>query len=154
MSYLNDIDFDLKRIAVDKTLLKGKLVNVKTTNSVRYVDIIPVLENKLVEFYNNKLSDNHLFISNYKQPYYSHIVIARRFKILLTQLGIKHRYLYNLRHTFASNMILEGFNIVWISKMLGHKNIAITQAVYIRFINQDTKNRLENLSKIVPNFVP
>ena len=150
----NDIDFNLKRIAVDKTTLRGKVSNVKTTNSVRYVDIIPALENKLKDFYNNRSSDIYLFISNYKKPYYSHIVIARRFKKLLIELGIKDRYLYNLRHTFASNMILEGFNIVWVSKMLGHKNISITQTTYIKFINQDSKNRLENLSKIVPFFVP
>jgi len=150
----NDVDFKKKRIAVDKTLVNGKVSDVKTSNSVRYVDMILVLENKLLKFYNEIDSDTNLFISLYKKPYFSHIVMARRFKVLLSKLNIEHRNLYNLRHTFASNMILEGFNIIWVSRMLGHKDISITQEVYIKFINQDNKNRLEYLSKIVPDFLP
>lgn len=149
----NDIDFDKKRIAVDKTTVKGKIGNVKTQSSVRYVDIISILEDKLKSFFEVRISDKYLFISNYRKPYFSHIVLARRFKKLLNALKIKDRYLYNLRHTFASNMIGEGYNILWVSKMLGHKDISITLKVYSKFIKEDDNKRLENLSKIVPNFV-
>ncbi|MDD3008412.1 MAG: hypothetical protein PHQ70_06035 [Arcobacter sp.] len=40
-----------KKIAVDKTTVKGKIGNVKTQSSVTYVDIIPVLEDKLKSLY-------------------------------------------------------------------------------------------------------
>lgn len=148
----NDIDFEKKRIAVDKTTVKGKIGNVKTQSSVRYVDIIPVLEDKLKSLYELNISDKFLFISNYKKPFYSHIIIARRFKELLVKLNLKDRNLYNLRHTFASSMITAGHNILWISQMLGHKDISITMKVYARFIKEDDTKRIENLSKIVLNF--
>lgn len=148
----NDIDFEKKRIAVDKTTVKGKIGNVKTQSSVRYVDIIPVLEDKLKSLYELNISDKFLFISNYKKPFYSHIIIARRFKELLVKLNLKDRNLYNLRHTFASSMISEGHNILWVSQMLGHKDISITMKVYARFIKEDDTKRIENLSKIVLNF--
>lgn len=148
----NDIDFEKKRIAVDKTTVKGKIGNVKTQSSVRYVDIIPVLEDKLKSLYELNISDKFLFISNYKKPFYSHIIIARRFKELLVKLNLKDRNLYNLRHTFASSMISEGHNILWVSQMLGHKDISITMKVYARFIKEDDTKRIENLAKIVPNF--
>jgi integrase len=147
-----DIDFEKKRIAVDKTTVKGKIGNVKTQSSVRYVDIIPVLEDKLKSLYELNISDKFLFISNYKKPFYSHIIIARRFKKLLVKLNLKDRNLYNLRHTFASSMISEGLNILWVSQMLGHKDISITMKVYARFIKEDDTKRIENLAKIVPNF--
>ncbi len=150
----NDIDFNKKRIAVDKTTVRGKIGNVKTQSSVRYVDIIPVLEIQLKNLLDLKISDKYLFISNYKKPYFSHIILARRFKKLVNDLKIQDRNLYNLRHTFASNMISEGHNILWVSKMLGHKNISITLKVYSKFIKEDDIKRLDNLSKIVPEFVP
>jgi len=148
-----DIDFDKKRIAVDKTTYRGVVGNVKTQSSVRYVDIIPVLEIKLKELQQLNISDTYLFISNYKKPYFSHIIFTRRFKSLLEKLNIKDRSMYNLRHTFASNMITEGFNILWVSRMLGHKDISITMKVYSRFIVEDDKKRIELLINISPNFI-
>lgn len=144
----NDINFDKKRIAVDKTIIRGKIGDVKTQSSVRYVDILPTLESKLKELQQLNISSKYLFISNYKKPFNSHTVIARRFKKLLSKLKIKERNLYNLRHTFASIMISEGQNILWISKMLGHKNISITLKVYAKFIKEDDKKRIDSLSKI------
>lgn len=148
----NDIDFEKKRIAVDKTTVKGKVGNVKTQSSVRYVDIIPVLEDKLKSLHELNISDKFLFISNYKKPFYSHIIIAKRFKELLVKLNLKNRNLYNLRHTFASSMISSGHNILWVSQMLGHKDISITMKVYARFIKEDDTKRIENLKKINPYF--
>ena len=149
----SDIDFEKKRIAVDKTTVRGKIGNVKTQSSVRYVDIIPLLESKLKELKNLNISNTYLFISNYKKPYYSHIIFTRRFKDVLKKLNLKDRSMYNLRHTFASNMITEGYNILWISKMLGHKDISITMKVYSKFIVEDDKKRLDYLSSVFPKFV-
>lgn len=51
-------------------------------------------------------------------------------------------------------MITQGQNILWVSRMLGHKDISITLKVYAKFIKENEEERLENLSKIVPFFVP
>ncbi|MFY9088716.1 tyrosine-type recombinase/integrase [Arcobacter aquimarinus] len=150
----NDIDFDKKRIAVDKTTVNGKVGDVKTQSSVRYVDIIPVLENELHNLHREKENNEYLLLSSHNKPFYSHDVIAKRFRELLIDMNIKERKLYNLRHTFASTMITQGQNILWVSRMLGHKDISITLKVYARFIKENEDERLENLSKIVPFFVP
>ncbi|WP_420837843.1 tyrosine-type recombinase/integrase [Arcobacter vandammei] len=52
--------------------------------------------------------------------------MGKRFRQLLRDINIKERRLYNLRHTFASMMISAGYNILWVSKMLGHKDVSIT----------------------------
>ncbi len=149
-----DIDFVKKRIAVDKTIVRGKIGEVKTESSVRFVDIIPILENQLKALYDLKISDKFLFLSNYRKPFQSHTSIARRFKLLLNKLHINERDMYNLRHTFASNMISEGQNILWVSKMLGHRDISITLKTYAKFVKEDEDKRLDNISKIVPIYVP
>ncbi len=150
----NDIDFDKKRIAVDKTTVNGKVGDVKTESSVRYVDIIPVLEDELKNLYKETGNNKYLLLSSFNKPFYSHDIIAKRFKELLMDINIKERKLYNLRHTFASMMISQGQNILWVSRMLGHKDISITLKVYTKFIKENDDERLSNLSKIVPFFVP
>ena len=149
-----DIDFDKKRIAVDKTTVNGKIGNVKTQSSVRYVDIIPILEYELKNLYKDSPNNEYLLLSSHNKPFYSHDIIAKRFKELLVNISIKERKLYNLRHTFASTMITQGQNILWVSRMLGHKDVSITLKVYARFIKENDEERLDKLSKIVPFFVP
>ena len=149
-----DIDFDKKRIAVDKTTVNGKVGNVKTQSSVRYVDIIPILEYELKNLYKDSPNNEYLLLSSHNKPFYSHDIIAKRFKELLVNISIKERKLYNLRHTFASTMITQGQNILWVSRMLGHKDVSITLKVYARFIKENDEERLDKLSKIVPFFVP
>lgn len=150
----NDIDFDKKRIAVDKTTVNGKIGDVKTQSSVRYVDIIPVLENELHNLHREKQNNEYLLLSSHNKPFYSHDIISKRFRELLIDINVKVRKLYNLRHTFASTMITQGQNILWVSRMLGHKDISITLKVYAKFIKENEDERLDNLSKIVPFFVP
>lgn len=149
-----DIDFDKKRIAVDKTTVNGKVGNVKTQSSVRYVDIIPILEYELKNLYKDSPNNEYLLLSSHNKPFYSHDIIAKRFRELLINISIKERKLYNLRHTFASTMITQGQNILWVSRMLGHKDVSITLKVYARFIKENDEERLNKLSKIVPFFVP
>ncbi|MGJ0311698.1 tyrosine-type recombinase/integrase [Aliarcobacter cryaerophilus] len=149
-----DIDFDKKRIAVDKTTVNGKIGNVKTQSSVRYVDIIPILEYELKNLYKDSPNNEYLLLSSHNKPFYSHDIIAKRFKELLLNISIKERKLYNLRHTFASTMITQGQNILWVSRMLGHKDVSITLKVYARFIKENDEERLDKLSKIVPFFCP
>lgn len=150
----NDIDYDKKRIAIDKTIVNGKVGDVKTQSSVRYVDILPILEIELKELQKKSGNYDYVFISAFKKPYYSHNVLTKRFKELVKKIDIKEREMYNLRHTFASSMITQGENILWVSRMLGHKNVDITLKTYAKYIKEDDSIRIDNLSKIVPYFVP
>ncbi|MFW2605626.1 tyrosine-type recombinase/integrase [Aliarcobacter butzleri] len=89
----------------------------------------------------------HLF----KKPFYSHDVLNLRFRNLLKQIGIKERSIYNLRHTFASHMISnieKGVDILWVSKMLGHKDVSITLKVYAKFIKEDDNTRINKLKEM------
>ena len=90
----------------------------------------------------------YLFYTRSVKRYFSHDTLVASFKRLLARNKIKERVLYNLRHTFASNMISEGYNILWVSKMLGHKDISITLNTYTKFIKEDQDKRLLNLDKM------
>jgi len=146
-----DIDFEKKRILIEKTIVNGKVGDVKTQASVRYIDILPQLEVKLKELYLETGNYNNLFISHVKKPFYSHDILNLRFKELLEKINIKERTLYNLRHTFASHMISNiqnGIDILWVSNMLGHKNSSITLKVYAKYIKDEDEIRIKKINKI------
>ncbi|RXK15619.1 hypothetical protein CP985_07620 [Malaciobacter mytili LMG 24559] len=73
---------------------------------------------------------------------------------VLNNIGVKERKLYNLGHTFGSSMITDGQNILWVSRMLGDKDVSITLKVYTKYIKESDEERINKLSKIVPFFVP
>ena len=141
----------MKRIAVDKNTFQGKVGDVKTQLSVRYIDIFPQLEDKLIELYEETGNYPTVFISHFKKPFYSHDILNKRFRELLFNIDIKERSIYNLRHTFASHMISNihnGVDILWVSKTLGHKDVSITLKVYTKYINEDEIDRLNKLKKL------
>jgi integrase len=59
----------------------------------------------------------------------------------LKNLGITYRNLYQMRHTFASLMISNGEDILWVSNMLGHKHSSMTLDMYARYIRQKNRKR-------------
>ena len=87
-------------------------------------------------------------LNSSKKPFYSHDITGVNFQRILEKTGIKARVLYNLRHTFASQLISKGSDIVWVSKMLGHKDVSITLKVYTEFIEEDDKKRFKKIEKI------
>ncbi len=52
-----------------------------------------------------------------------------------------------LRHTFASQMISKGADIIWISRTLGHEDVSITLQKYAKFIKEDDEVRMQRIKK-------
>ncbi|WP_230973234.1 tyrosine-type recombinase/integrase [Sulfurimonas hydrogeniphila] len=147
-----DIDFDKKQISIGKTIVNGIEGDTKTDSSDRDVDILPQAEIALKKQFQLTGCQEFVFLSSFHKRFYSHDIIAVQFKVLLKNSGVKVRTLYNLRHTFASQMISKGIDILWVSKMLGHKNPQITLKIYAKYIQENDDVRLDNISKIGANF--
>ena len=94
----------------------------------------------------------YLFYTRSVKRYFSHDTLVASFKRLLARNKIKERVLYNLRHTFASQLIAAGEDITWVSKTLGHKDTQTTLMYYTKFIKKSEDERLEKISKIGANF--
>ena len=150
-----DIDFERKLISVSKTRLRSPKKNgtvidgpVKTNAGRRLIDLFPSAINALNG--QKKLTSSHeyIFLNSSQKPFYNHDIIGVNFKKILQRSCVKERVLYNLRHTFASQLISNGADIVYVSKTLGHKDVSITLKIYTKFIKEEDAVRLEKMQKI------
>ncbi len=130
-----DIDFDNEIIKVRRTRILGKNGPPKKKASVRDIEMLLGVK----EFFQAQFeltgnnSNGDVFLNSSNEPFYSHDFIAKQFKSLLDKND--KRYLYQLRHSFATMMISEGEDILWVSKMLGHKSSDITLKAYAKAYN-------------------
>ena len=91
-------------------------------------------------YFNNTIKDAYKEIENAAADRLCSLLpedFRKDMEEIIKQSGVKERPLYNLRHTFASQMISRGADIVWVSNMLGHKNVSITLSTYTKFIKED-----------------
>ena len=147
----SDIDFERKKIDIKRTrirsITRGEIKDgeVKTVSSERGADMLILAEEALLRQKELTSKYEYVFINQSKKPFYSHDIIGLNFRKILKKSEIKERPLYNLRHTFASQLISKGADITWVSKMLGHKDITITLKVYTKFIKEDDDVRIKKI---------
>ena len=73
------------------------------------------------------------------------------FSKAVKESGVTPIRIHDLRHSFASNAIAAGCNIVAVSKYLGHSNINITLSVYAHLLQQTETDMIEKLNKTYQN---
>lgn len=69
------------------------------------------------------------------------------------QTGIKNIHCHRFRHTFASQALSAGYDIVRVSKMLGHKNINVTLKHYADFVFSESDAGFEGMVKVHKEWV-
>lgn len=139
----DDIDLENRVIKVRRAKRQNTESLPKTKSSIRDVDILDVLLPYLQNHLKYKIDESeYLFNSFYKKPFTDFSCISKTYwRPVFEKLDIEYRNPYQMRHTFASMMISNGEDILWVSKMLGHTNSAITLTMYARYIENKDKKR-------------
>lgn len=139
----SDIDFKNKKINIDKSLnLSGKITSPKNKPSIREVDLLEPVEKILKELKASEPANKKMiFLSIPKRTQ----EFQKAFKALLKALNLKDRKLYTTRHTFASLMLSQGEEAMWVSKTLGHKDLNTTYKTYSHYIPNQGKERAKFL---------
>ncbi|QQW66913.1 site-specific integrase [Helicobacter pylori] len=134
-----DIDFKEKTITINKSLNElGEITSPKNKPSIREVDLLEPVEKILKELKESEPeSKKFVFIDMPKRS----SIFQRHFKQLLKALNLKDRKLYTTRHTFASLMLSQGEEPMWVSKTLGHKDLNTTYKTYSHYIPKQDKER-------------
>ena len=142
-----DINWDEKTIKVQRSRRQGLETLPKTKNSIREVEIIDALMPYLKTHKDMSKDTSEYIFETYKgEPYNTCDKISSHYwKKTLLRLEIPYRNLYQMRHSFASLMISNGEDILWVSQMLGHKDASMTLEKYARYVKSKSKKRAQFL---------
>ena len=156
----SDIDFENKKITVDKTAVRIKekqtLQTPKTKNSKRVISIDPTTLSILkswkkdqikIYFKNGKHfegDDNFIFTNQRSDWVHIHNFI-RYFKRFIADHKLKQITPHGLRHTHASLLFSAGVEPKNISDRLGHSTVQITLDLYTHITEEQRTDTVEKL---------
>jgi len=134
-----DIDFTRKTCRVNKSMTRGELkLSPKTDASRRDVDLLPaaldaLTKQKQYSFMANK----QIWLQEDGTPF----TVDKQFReqswiFALKKAGVQYRPPYQLRHTYASTMLSEDANPMWVAKQMGHADWGMIRKVYGKWIPQ------------------
>ena len=134
------------------TKSKDWLSSTKTISSERVIDVSEKLIKEL-EDYKNYLQTlypelNDIIFYNYKlKKPYSDTNLRKHFYKFCDEAKVKRIRLYDLRHTYVTLMMSEGWQLYHISKKLGHKNFSTTVDKYGHIENTTRKEIAKTTDK-------
>lgn len=139
----DDINFQDRFIDINKSHVLGNEQTPKTENSVRLVDMLPVVfealqnQRKLTFFIDGEKGNVFRFRKS-KKSFMDHRSLSRYvWKPIISKAEIRYRNQYQARHTFASQMLTEGEDVWWIAQQLGHKGTDMINRTYGKWIRNN-----------------
>jgi len=159
-----NIDLDMLSISVSQVLYKRRGVvqfkEPKTTHSRRRVAMTPKLALFLREYraererlyheLGKQLSLDDLVFAGPEGKPIDPCVLTHVFTRLARQVGLEGVRFHDLRHTFASLMLLRGAKPKVISEALGHSSVAFTMDVYSHIIEGMQSDAMALLDEVLP----
>lgn len=132
----SDIDFQKRDIAIKRTIGRWIENSPKTVSSIR---TIPIL-NSLLDYLKNQYQitgekSSYVFLNvNDTHFFDSKNLRDGLWKKVLQNADVRYRTIYQTRHTFCSINLQNGEDLIWVSRILGHKNPKITLEKYSKYI--------------------
>lgn len=129
------IDIDLSRV---KGLEKDDL---KTESSIRTIELRPTVREILdrQKAMTAKFNSEYVFINIHGRPI-NQDKMRQLWERVEKKAGLKHRRMYEIRHTFASWALAAGEQPGWVAQTLGHADLSMVYSVYGKYIPTLKKN--------------
>ncbi|HAT1993768.1 site-specific integrase [Fluoribacter dumoffii] len=132
-----DVDFQNQIIHVEETIVAKEAKGPKTEAGVRDVLLLPPALEALEQQkqYTFSLKGRVFHNPQTNKPWETSQQIRRtQWMHILKRAGIRYRNTYQTRHTYASMMLSQGENIMWVSRQLGHVDVEMVIKTYGRWI--------------------
>ncbi len=159
-----DIDLDMISISVSQVLYKRRgicqFIEPKTSHSRRRVAMTPKLalflreykeeRDRLYQQLGKQLTLDDLVFTSVEGKPIDPCVLTHAFGRMARQAGLNGVRFHDLRHTFASLMLLRGAKPKVISEALGHASVAFTMDVYSHIIEGMQSDAMALLDEVLP----
>jgi len=148
----DDIDFKTDTISINKTLSKGVIGKTKTHSSNRDIEMLAKARQYFeAQRLRTGLSNGFVFTKEDGSHYANNSLFYNTYREILDKANLKRRSLHNTRHTFASIMLNNNIEPMWVSSTLGHRDLSITLKVYTHYIPKKEKMVIGFLEKRYKN---
>ena len=162
-----DIDLDMLSISVSQVLYKRGSVctfkEPKTAHSRRRIAMTPKLALFLRDYWKDrerlyhqlgkKLALDDLVFASVEEKPLDPGVVSHNFSRMAARAGLGRVRFHDLRHTFASLMLLRGAKPKVISEALGHASVGFTMDVYSHIIEGMQADAMALLDEVLPEGV-
>jgi len=108
-----NLDLENRRISLART----------KNDEARHIPIDQTLYDELAVVAASKGEGDYLFVKADGSPYGD---VKKAFASALKGAGISDFHFHDLRHTFASNLVMNGVDLYAVKELLGHKDIKMT----------------------------
>jgi integrase len=134
-----DLEAGIIRVVETTTERKDK-ARPKTAAGVRKIPLLPAAREalELMRAYTALGGDRATVNpkSTREDLAWSDVTLAKVWKAAHKGTGIEYRNPYQLRHTFASQLLSQGDGVAYIAKLLGHKTVEMVIRNYARHVEQ------------------
>ncbi len=96
------------------------------------------------------LSLDDLVFANAKGKPFDPCTLTHNFARIIKRAGLEHVRFHDLRHTFASIMLLKGAKPKVISEALGHASVAFTMDTYSHILSGIQEEAMALLDEVLP----
>ncbi|ASM49339.1 integrase [Pseudoalteromonas espejiana DSM 9414] len=166
---LCDIDFEKRKLYVNRGVVRGVLASTKNDGSSRCIDLLDEafdillnLVNRTDNFRffkvkvlqaNNRLFDDKdlqfIFTSSKSKSFWTD---SESFDKMFVKphckaAGVRYRPIGQARHTYGSQLITAGIPLNWISKQMGHSSIKMLEKHYGRWMESEMPDMAAQVSR-------
>ncbi len=146
-----DIDWNRSEAHIRRRYRKGEFAEPKSATSTRVVEIPAELlhDLKVWKLACPKGPQDVCFPQVDGGPMHGSALTARGLKPALRRAGIREVRFHDLRHSFASNLLAAGVDVVTVSRFMGHASPQITLTIYSHVIPKQRHGASELLAKLM-----
>lgn len=131
-----DVDFAGGRLHVRRAVRLGRTKSPKTQSGQRSIDLLPGARAALQSLPGQRESGPVFTNPRTGGDWHEAKALNREFARACRKAKVRRRYVYQLRHTFATWALSAGENPAWIAKQMGHKNVQVIFDHYAKWMGQ------------------
>ncbi|RQO57062.1 site-specific integrase [Variovorax sp. KBW07] len=132
-----DVDLVAWTIYVHTAVVEGEEKGTKTKAGIRTIPLLPAAQQALEdERQRTEKADGRVFLNPRTGKEWTDQSLLRLWKRTCTKSKTIYRNPYQMRHTFASQLLSQGENPAYIAKLLGHKTTEMVTRHYGRWVEQ------------------
>lgn len=132
-----DMPADFAEAKIVRAVVEGAEKTTKTKAGIRAVPLLPAARQAIqAQRSRTQAAGGRVFLNPRTGKEWTDQSLLRAWQKASKAAKIRYRNPYQLRHTFASQLLSQGENPAYISKLLGHKTTEMVIRTYGRWVDQ------------------